>query len=102
METPHKLPGAHIESSNIAGSRTVALIRRRSENQQILEHTAGCRGLHQPDGRRITIESFFQIDAAVVAEGRNRLFLFERRLRAGNGCSQTAACGRIDPCSPNS
>ncbi len=73
MEGPHQLASANIECAEITWSRTVALVRGGPENQQIFEHAAGRSGLHERDGRRISTETFLEIDRTVLPERRDEL-----------------------------
>ena len=102
VEGPDQLAGAHVEGADIAGSRTVPLVGRRAENQQILEDAAGRGGLHQRERLRIAAQPFFQIDAAVGAEGEDRLAgsRIDRLQRVI--ARRTAGGGRSGPCFPSS
>ena len=62
------LPVRTSIGADVAGSRSVSLVGRRAENQQIFEHAAGRGGLHQRQLFGIAAQSFFQIDRAVLAE----------------------------------
>ena len=72
VKRPLELTRAYIESAYIAGSRTVSLIGCGAQNQQILKYTSRRCGLHQPDVLRIAIQPLFQIDAAAIAERKDR------------------------------
>ena len=73
MKGPDQFARPHIEGANIAGRRTVSLVRRRTENQQILKYPSRSRRLDQADRCRIAIQALFQIDAPVLAKRGNRL-----------------------------
>ena len=44
MKRPDQRPGPHVERADVAGRRPVLLIRRRSQDQQVLEHAARACG----------------------------------------------------------
>src|SRR5262249_18219854 len=48
VESPYQLAGSDVERPNIAGSRTVSLVGRRAENDEVLENASRCSRLHQP------------------------------------------------------
>jgi len=46
VEGPDEASGADVEGTDIAGRRLVLLVRRRSEDDQVLEHATGRCRLH--------------------------------------------------------
>ena len=71
-ERPHHRAGAHVEGPDVARRRRVLAVGRRSEDQQVLEHTPWQTALLL-DLRRVAVEPFTQIDHTILAEGGNGL-----------------------------
>src|ERR1017187_3084402 len=73
VKRPDHLSTPHVEGANVPRRRSVALIRRRSQYQQVFKYPPRRGGLHQRKRPGVASQPRFQIDAAALAKRQYRL-----------------------------